>query len=219
MNILIVSATENEILMFKKYIFENKKTVIFIKQKANIDFLITDVGMLFTTYKLTKELNKKKYDLIINAGIAGAFNKNLKLGEVVNIKQQTFGDFGVDDNSVFKSMFDINLIDKNKFPFTDGKITNNYNIDFINNLKQVNGITVNTVSGDNNKIIKLTDKFNTDIETMESIAIFYICKIEKINFIEIRAISNYVENRDKSKWEIELAIKNLNNFLINIFKH
>lgn len=38
------------------------------------------------------------------------------------------------------------------------------------------------------------------------------------NRIQIRAISNYVEKRDKSKWNMPLAINNLNEFLIEFVK-
>jgi len=219
MNILIVSATENEILIFKNYVSKNSESLQLSGQKANIDFLITGIGIMFTTYKLTQKLTQKKYDLIINAGIAGAFNKNLKLGDIVNVISETFGDFGIDDNGNFKTMFDAELIDKNLSPFDNGKIINNFNhnYDFINNLQKTSGITVNTVSGDKSKITDLNKKFNTDIETMENIAIFYICKMQNINFIALRAISNYVENRNKKNWKTNLAIQNLNNFLINNF--
>ena len=50
---------------------------------------------------------------------------------------------------------------------------------------------------------------------MEGAAFFASCKRAGGDFIQIRAISNYVEKRDKSKWQMPLAIQNLNDFLIN----
>ncbi len=219
MNILIVSATENEILLFKDFVLKNKSNLQLDKQHIDIDFLITGIGILNTAYSITKKICKKKYNLIINAGIAGAFNSKLKMGSIVNVTQQTFGDFGIDDDNTFKTIFDINLIDKNSYPFESAIINNNYLPPFIKDLQKVSGITVNTVSGSINKINVLNNKFKADIETMESIAVFYICKKENINFIELRTISNYVEKRNKKNWKIDLAIKNLNNYLISIFKN
>ena len=37
---------------------------------------------------------------------------------------------------------------------------------------------------------------------MEGAAFFYVCLKEKVNFFQIRAISNFVEKRNKKNWEI-----------------
>jgi futalosine hydrolase len=63
----------------------------------------------------------------------------------------------------------------------------------------------------------LQSRFSPDIETMESAAFFYVCLQEKIPFLALRAISNKVEPRDKSKWNIPLAMQNLSNVLKNVF--
>lgn len=215
MNILLTSATNKEISLISDYILKNNSNIKFNGNKVNIDFFVTGIGITSTSYYLTKKVLQKKYDLIINLGIAGSFKDDIKLGEIVNVKSQTFADFGVDDDGIFNSVFDINLIDANKFPFKNGKLQNETNIDFLKEIKNVNGITVSTVSGENKKILKLINKYNPDIETMESAAFFYICMMENVNFIELRAISNYIETRDKSKWKIDLAISNLNKFIID----
>ena len=70
-------------------------------------------------------------------------------------------------------------------------------------------MTVNTLTDNAEKILSLIKKFNPEIETMESAAIFDFCTKESIPFIVIRAISNSVGERDKSKWHISLAVRNL----------
>jgi futalosine hydrolase len=37
-----------------------------------------------------------------------------------------------------------------------------------------------------------------------------------ISFLQVRAISNYVGERDKTKWQIKQAIENLNNVLLKL---
>ncbi len=54
------------------------------------------------------------------------------------------------------------------------------------------------------------------METMESAGVFYVCLMEKVNFLAIRAISNFVEPRNKEAWNIPLAIANLNRVLFEI---
>ena len=63
--LLVVAATEFEIEPF-------------LKENNNADVLITGVGIPSTVFHLTKKLSEKKYDLVIQAGIAGTFNKHFK---------------------------------------------------------------------------------------------------------------------------------------------
>jgi futalosine hydrolase len=56
-------------------------------------------------------------------------------------------------------------------------------------------------------------RYHPDIETMEGAAFFYVCSKENIPFLALRAVSNRVEPRDKAKWNIPLALKNLSDEL------
>jgi futalosine hydrolase len=58
-------------------------------------------------------------------------------------------------------------------------------------------------------IERLRKKFNPDIETMEGATFFYICALEKIPFLSVRAISNRVEPGNRNSWNIQLALDNL----------
>ena len=46
---------------------------------------------------------------------------------------------------------------------------------------------------------------------MEGAALHYTCLMEKIPFIQLRSISNYIAERDKTKWDMKRSIINLNN--------
>jgi futalosine hydrolase len=45
-----------------------------------------------------------------------------------------------------------------------------------------------------------------------------VCLTEKIPFAELRAISNYVEPRNRDNWKMKEAIENLNTILIELFE-
>ena len=51
---------------------------------------------------------------------------------------------------------------------------------------------------------------SSNIETMEGAALHYVCLSERIPFLQLRCVSNYVGERDKSKWALREAIMNLN---------
>jgi futalosine hydrolase len=157
---------------------------------------------------LTQVLSQNDYDLVINAGIAGAFFEELEIGEVVEIRSEQFPEIGAEDDNSFISIFELGLLDENTYPFQKGKLINPDA--GISNLKLVDGVTVNTVHGNELSIQNVIDQFSPDVESMEGAAVAFVCLQENIKFIQIRAISNYVEKRNKSAWNVPLALGNLN---------
>jgi futalosine hydrolase len=62
-------------------------------------------------------------------------------------------------------------------------------------------------------------RLNPHVESMEGAAFFYACMIEKIPCAQIRAVSNFIEKRNRDNWNIALAIKNLNETAIEIINN
>ncbi len=222
MYILIVAATSLEI----KPLLEN---LTFTAQKESnlhtykyrefdIDILITGIGMVATAYYMGKTLQSFNYDVAINAGIAGCFDKNIALGEVLNIASDCFSELGSDNGEYFLSLIDLKLIEENSFPFNNMELINDsvFQSSIINQITKAKGITVNTIHGNEDAIAKITKLFNPLTESMEGAAFMYACMLQNLKHIQIRSISNYVEKRNKASWNIPLAIKNLNTSLIAI---
>ncbi|MFI5164585.1 MAG: futalosine hydrolase [Bacteroidia bacterium] len=213
MKILLVSATKFEILPllanFKK-IHAGKNLSIYYFGKHTVDVLITGVGMTAAAFHLGKTLNKK-YNLAVNAGVAGSFKKNIPLGTVVNVVTDCFGDLGAEDGEEFLTLKEMGLekVTSYKLQVTSVKLKK-----AINSLPKVKAITVNTAHGNPYSIKKVQKKFNPDIESMEGAAFVFSCDHEKISCIQIRTVSNYVERRNKKKWEMNSAVRNLNLFLL-----
>ncbi len=206
MNLLIVSATELEIEPF-------------LKGNNKADVLITGVGIPNTVFHLTKKLMNINYDLVIQAGIAGAFGNGFNLEEVVQVGKDTFADLGIEENGKLHTLFEMGFMSKNEFPFIDGWLENGQYDFEKNNLPIAKGITANKI-GDNKRLNQqMQEKFSAGIESMEGAAFHYVCLQQKINFLQLRAISNHVGERDKSKWEIKNAISNLNYELIKLIEN
>ncbi|MDB4583087.1 hypothetical protein N9164_08040, partial [Draconibacterium sp.] len=55
-------------------------------------------------------------------------------------------------------------------------------------------------------------------ESMEGAAVFYVCNWLGVSCYQIRAISNFVEPRDSSKWNIPLALENLKEAILVVLK-
>jgi futalosine hydrolase len=180
--------------------------------------LVTGVGVFNVLYELKNRLNLFSYSLIIQAGIGGAFQKNKPLGKVYYMATEQFGDIGMEEkDGSFTSIFETPLIDKNSFPFTEG-ILINPEASLTKFLPLAYGITLNTVTGTQSKADKIIKKYpDVEIENMEGASFFYVCLKEKIPFMSIRSISNYVEDRNKENWKMVEAIESLNNTLAELF--
>lgn len=203
MRILVVAATHMEIAPF-------------IKMNNDTEVLITGVGIPSTVYHLTKKLLQQKYNLVIQAGIAGSFSKKIKTGEVVAVEQDVFGDIGVEENKGFKTLFQLGFGDENEFPFKNGWLTNTSDILQRPGLKKVKGVTVNKIHDRKKQVKQLKKIFSADIESMEGAAFHFVCLQHHVPFLQIRSISNKAGERDKTKWKIKEAIENLNRALIKL---
>lgn len=215
MNILLIAATEAEIAPSREYIAREGKQIsehIFAIRGKFVEFCVTGVGMVATTYWLTKAL-RNTYDMVLQVGVGGSFDRSINLGEVVFVKTEHFGDLGAEDNENYLSIFDLHLLEKNTFPFSNTALENPLTHIGYDVMKVAKGLTVNTVSGNQNTIDAMMQKYNCQVESMEGAAFHYVCLMEQIEFAQVRAISNYVEPRDKSKWQMRPAIENLNTWI------
>lgn len=220
MNILIVAATPFEMAPLENYLnthFKKGKKYRFEKDNLYIDLLATGVGMAHTGYALGKYLSKNRYDWALNMGIAGCFRTDWSLGTVVNILSERFADLGAEQaDGSFQDVFEMGFLEENLIFSKNGSMQNNTAQGF-SFLPAANGLTINKVTGSAPTIQAIREKYpDADIESMEGAAFFYACLMEKIPFLEIRAISNYIEPRNKSKWDIPLAIENLNNIVTEL---
>ena len=198
--------------------FEKKGDFHFSKNDLDLQFLITGVGMTATAFSLGHVLAKNQYHLAINAGIAGAFNRELKIGDVVQVVSEQFGDLGVEEkDGRFTDVFEMGLVEKGQPPFTDGLLKNEGSSQF-SFLPTSKGLTINKVHGTKASIEAIQKKYAVDLESMEGAAFFYACLLSKMPFLEIRSISNYVEPRNRENWDLPLAIRNLNKVLMEVVK-
>lgn len=220
MKILLIAATQAEIAPFYK-------NLNFLEEEVNIlgDFqlkvLITGAGMVATTYQLTKSLHYFRPDLLLNVGIAGSIDPLILRKSLVNVTSDHFFAFGAEHHDAFLAASQIGLQPKHfdtleSIPFPDNisKL-----IEKFSSIQAVKGITVQTVHGQEQSILKMK-RLNPEaqIESMEGAAVFYVGLQEQIPVVQIRSISNPVEPRNREGWDLEGSIAVLNDFLILLFK-
>lgn len=156
---------------------------------------------------------------MIQAGVAGCFDKKIALGNVVVVKQDTIADESVIELKKLRTLFDLKLVPQNKFPFSNGWLINKNKIISNTRLKKVKGISVNQITSSKQMIGFYREHFSPVVESMEGAALHYVCLLENIPFIQLRSISNYIGERNKKNWNMQDSIINLNNELVRLLKN
>lgn len=212
MRVIITAATHGEWMpsfqkINPKYVGNSKK--------FSVGFHESGIGILASSVSLMKMFVQETPTLIIQVGIAGCFDKKIPLGKVFAVKDDFVGDIGVMENKVWKDLFDMKLDKPNDAPYEKKSLPNpwlqQYNL---LNLPSKKAVTINTISTDKNKIELISGRYKAVLESMEGASLHYIGRDLTIPFIQLRAVSNYVGERDKSKWKMQEAIYNLNETLL-----
>jgi len=212
MRVIITAATVTE---WMPAFLEMNNLYTSDSQRFKVQFHQTGVGMLATAVSLTKLVLDEKPDLIIQAGIAGSFDTTVPLGKVIIVNEETVGDLGVEEDGKWKDVFDLKLEKSSYPPFERRKLPNPWLTKFnLLKLPEVNSITVNEVSTNTERIQQLIKKYNPVTESMEGAALHYVCRQANIPFVQIRAVSNYIGERNKANWKMKEAIDNLNQVLL-----
>lgn len=222
MKILLTAATPFEIAPVAQWLEQQTGTSgtgSFAYRNLVVQFLPTGVGMVNTAWQLGQWFARELPGLALNAGVAGAFDRSLALGDVVHVTQEVMGDLGVEESDGrFTDLFQLGLVDRNDPPFVQGRL---YNLEAqdMHFLPAVSGLTVNRVHGHAPSIEAIRSRYpDVQVETMEGAAFFQACLLAGVPFLAVRAVSNYVEPRNREGWQLEAAIDNLNRVLIDMIR-
>ena len=211
-----VSATQKEIEPLVNYLrryAEQHTFQTFHLHGMEIDIIYSGIGILQTTYNLMDYLSHHHPGLWLQAGIGGAFDQSLDIGSVYQVKNEMISGFGAEDKEGrIMDPFTLGWSDPNGFPFTNGILECPYQpfIDW----PKASGMTTFHAHGHAAHIEQLRYQPHGQIENMEGASFFYVSLIKKIPFLSLRSISNLVESRDTGKWQIDLALTNLNDTII-----
>ncbi len=212
MRVIVTSATVGE---WMPAFLEVDSLYTSESKRLKVTFHQSGVGMLATAVSLTKTIMEEKPDLVIQAGIAGCFAEKTELGKVVVIKEEFLGDMGVEEEGRWRDIFDMRLEKTNYPPYEKRRLPNQWLNEYnLLKLPEVSAITINQVTTSEQRKAQLIKKYEVFAESMEGAALHFVCRQFNIPFIQIRALSNYIGERDKEKWLMKEAIDNLNQTLL-----
>lgn len=217
MQILLVASTSLEIKPFMAQIRSRDFGTI---SRHELDILITGVGLMASTYAISRQVHLKRPDLVIQAGLAGSFDPlQYPIGSLVVVGKEWVADLGVKEKGKFRDLFGLGLIKPNQFPFKKGCLINPE----LKRLKEVglpvvNGVSVNAITHSPSITREYITRYKPAVESMEGAALHYTCLMEGLPFIQLRAVSNKVGDRNKQKWDIPGAVDRLNKGLLYLIQ-
>lgn len=217
----------------KEFISQLKEKFVLVGKtvhKGKIDgkdvvYIVSGMGKTNAAHAATLLAECFSLDLVILFGVGGAYpSTGLSIGDVAVAEKEIYGDEGVLDNKGFhgtefigipllkrgrKRYFNEFLLDQRFLKMALGiskRITHHASL--ITAVKSGAFVTVSTCTGTRKRALELEKRFDALCENMEGAAVAHICALYGVPLIEIRGISNIVEDRDRSKWDIPLAAEN-----------
>lgn len=201
---LLTTATNQEMCQLKK-----RRALL-----GNVDFLVSGVGLVETTLSLTRYLSQsvESIDGVINFGVAGAFcDTGVEMLDICLAQREIFGDFGICFDADIMDFGNGTVIVEKEFNLQNSLYDlcagffNHKHIEF----KTGNFLTVNSVSGTQRRGNFLRDKYQGICENMEGAAVARVCQSFDVPCLELRCVSNMVEDRDTDKWKLSVACEKI----------
>jgi futalosine hydrolase len=184
----------------------------------------TGIGKVNAAIASTLLTERFRPKLLINTGCGGAYcGSGLMVGDLAVATAEIYGDEGVltVDGWHTLEIIGIPSVERNgnrysnEFPLSMQASSNVFQFAFSLGLPVKRGkfITVSTCSGTSHRGAELYKRFGGICENMEGAAVAHVALLYDTPFLEVRGISNMVEDRDLSRWDIPRSVEMAQRFL------
>lgn len=176
--------------------------------------LVTGIGAVNTAHALGQHFaTKPRPSLVIQTGIAGAFvQANVAPGSVLLADTEIYGDLGVLTPAGWRPLEEIGIplvaataardARFNYFPLDAALVHRACTVAGPMVARTGKFLTVSQVTGVRRAADELYERFGALCESMEGAAAAHVCALHDVPFLEVRGVSNLVEDRDREKWRI-----------------
>ena len=177
---------------------------------ADYEIFVAGVGPCETAVNLTRYLaeGKVKVSAVLDFGVAGAYlDGAARMLDLCLAQSEVIGDFGISYGNSFESFAEpigaAPILEMEPLLVARAEqILARYG------LRAITGafVTVNSVSGTAERGNLLCDSCKGLCENMEGAAVARVCKEFSLPLLELRCISNMVEDRNLADWRLAEAI-------------
>jgi futalosine hydrolase len=176
--------------------------------------MVSGVGVVETTLRLTRFLEKQKntFTAVLLFGVAGAYFSDSEpeadLLDICLAEQEQFADFGICHPGHFEALPD-HLAHTSSFDLDTVLLQSCLRVLAEENIscKQGGFLTVAGVSATFERGKRLKAQYGALCENMEGAAVARVCEEFNLPLVEMRCISNFVEDRDLSRWKLNDAVQ------------
>jgi len=192
---------------------------------SHIILAMTGIGKVNTASAATALLEHFEPEILINTGCAGAYEGGkLAVGDLAIATSEVFGDEGVVTPDGWHSLELIGIPSLsrngenyfNRFPLTSWAIDKAIYVAEAEGITLHKGefVTVSTASGSADRGAELFRRFRGICENMEGAAAAQVALLYGVDCMEIRGISNMVEDRNPARWDIPMAVERAQKLII-----
>ena len=161
------------------------------------------VGPVEAAHGTARALAARRYQAVVNAGIAGGFRDRCTVGDVVVVTREEYVELGLEDGSAFPLPDGAALartVEAHESllrPFLDGLIP----------VIVGRGVTSATVTSTDARATLLAQRYRPDVESMEGFAVLRAAHQAGVPAIEIRGVSNLVGARASNEWDFDAGAR------------
>lgn len=176
-----------------------------------VNFLITGIGLVDTAHSLTSFLERHGHDItgVVNLGVGGAFpGTSLKTLDLCLASSEVIGDMAICFEDRLASLGSSELV-LHQFFSCHGRLLEQFQQWCVESGQDINlgpFVSVNCVSATQKRGEMLAATYNAISENMEGAAVARVCQSYELDWLEIRCMSNMVEDRDTSTWKLAEAV-------------
>jgi futalosine hydrolase len=192
---------------------------------------VSGIGKVNAAHAATRLILDHAPAQIWNIGIGGAYpSSGLGIGDIAVAEREIYGDEGVlqKEGLTGLSLLGIPLLKKGRKKYFNEFILDRKLMQKAAGLRSPEMpsfrvksgpfVTVSACTGTVARAREIEERFHAVCENMEGAAIAHICTRYDVPMVEMRGISNIVEDRDRARWNIRLAADNCQQAAQNLLR-
>lgn len=199
---LVVAATDFEIAPVR----------VALGAETETGYLVSGVGPMETAMRLTRHLAARKDspEAVINFGVAGGYLADkAALLDICLAEQEIFGDLGICSDGRILDLHNEKMSVRTRFIMDRTLLRRAVAVLTASDVPMVTGnfVTVSCVSGTALRGNYLRDAHRAVCENMEGASVAMVCAEFGLPCVELRCISNLVDDRNTEHWQMQEACR------------
>jgi futalosine hydrolase len=179
--------------------------------RANVDVLVSGVGPVEAACAVATSLARGRYDLVVDAGIAGALSGAAAVGDGVIVVDDRF-ELSLEDGRPLALPPDSAIVDRAASTAALVRTLQAHGF------AALHGVTVCRVTSTETTAERL-GRAGAQVETMEGFAVLRACARAAVPVVQLRGISNRVGDRERSGWNFQAGLDGLERIATVLFDH